>query len=265
MHESRLAVTALLFLLVIALLDSSAQAQSANPLRQALGAGAYFAEGNYGEPESTEILYFPLSYEADRGQWGFRLLVPWLEVTGLGNVLVNLGGITRAVAGTQRVTERGLGDVVASLVYRVEPFSDGAPFIDLRVDAKLPTADESKNLGTGETDYSVQVDLSQNVANSVVFATIGRNFRGKSSIYPGLQDSTFLQLGLARSIASNWNAGIFYDYRQAASDFSDESHELVPYITWQMTERWSFTALTTLGFTDASPDYSLLGQLSYRW
>ncbi len=257
-------VTALILLAIVAI-SGSLQAQSARSLQQSLSIGAYYAVGDYGEPENTEIDYFPVSYAANIGQWGFQLLVPRLAVTGLGNVLVNIGGLTRAVAGTKRVTERGTGDVVATLTYRFEPESTESAFFDVRMDVKFPTANASKNLGTGETDFSIQLDMSKNVANNVVFATIGHNFRGKSELYPGLEDGTFLQLGMARPVRASWSVGVFYDYRQAASDFSDESHELVPYFTWQLSERWSFTGLTSVGFTNASADHSVMGQLNYQW
>jgi len=252
--------------LVVAALSCTAVGQTPNPgLQQSLGFGAYYASGDYGEADTTEIFYFPLSYEANIGKWGFQVVAPWLEVTGLGNVLVNVGGVTRAVAGTSRVTSSGIGDVIASAIYRFDPLSSAAPFIDLRLDVKLPTADENKSLGTGEADFSMQIDLSKNMGNSVVFATFGRNHRGKSSLYSGLRDSSFAQLGLARPITERWNAGIFYDYREAASSYSQESHELVPYMSWQLSEKWSFTTLTTVGFTDASADYSVMGQLNYSW
>lgn len=253
------------WLLLLLVYSAQSSGQVANSLQQSLGIGAYLAEGDYGAAESTELFYFPVTYAIDAGQWGFQIQVPRLEVTGLGNVLVNVGGVTRAVAGTQRETAQGLGDVIASLVYRLAPISASAPVIDLRLGLKLPTADESKSLGTGETDYSLQVDVSQNAGKNILFATIGHNFRGKSELFPGLKDSSYLQVGLARPIAEKWNAGIFYDYRQAASDFADESQELVPYFNWEISDRWSFTGLTTVGFSEASADFGLMVQLNLRW
>lgn len=240
-------------------------AQAPQPVTQSLSLGAYFAEGDYGATDTTKIRYFPLSYEVRKGKWGFQALVPRLEVTGLGNVLVNVGGITRAVAGTQRTTERGIGDVITSVTYQFDPWSANAPFIDLRLDVKLPTADEQKSLGTGEIDYTLQLDLSKNLGSNLLFVSLGKNFRGTSSLYPGLQDSAFLQAGVARTLTTAWGGGVYYDFREAASVFSGESHELVPYVTWQLSEHWSVTGLTVWGFTDASADWSALGQISYRW
>ncbi|MEQ9210153.1 MAG: hypothetical protein RLN96_09980, partial [Pseudomonadales bacterium] len=82
---------------------ASSQAQQPPLPSNTLGFGAYYARGDYGEPSDTEILYLPVSYQRSVGNWGFQLLVPYLEVTGLGNVLVNIGGVTRAVAGTEEM------------------------------------------------------------------------------------------------------------------------------------------------------------------
>tara|TARA_B100000315_G_scaffold256833_1_gene303787 strand:- start:204 stop:1010 length:807 start_codon:yes stop_codon:yes gene_type:complete len=239
--------------------------QERPPLNQALSIGAYYARGDYGEPLDTTIRLFPVTYSLDRGKWGFQLMVPQLRIKGLGNVLVNIGGVNRAVAATQVSTSSGIGDSIATLIYRFDPISASAPFVDLRLDAKLPTADEEKGLGTGETDYSIQVDLSQNLGTTVIFATLGYYFRGTSTLYEGLQDSTFAQLAFAYPLNQDWRIGAFYDYREPASSFTPETHDLVPYVTWQLNEKWTFTAMTVLGFTEASADITALGQLSYRW
>ena len=230
---------------------------------QAITLGAYRAQGDYGEALDTKINYLPLGYELNRGNWSWQVVLPLLQVTGLGNVLVNVGGVTQAVAGNELTRESGMGDAVLSSIYHFEPI--GALFIDLRVDAKLPTADEGRALGTGETDIGAQIDLSANAGSAAVFASLGYNYRGKTELYPGLKNSLFAQLGYATALTDNFSLGIFYDFRQPASGFSPESHELAPYFSWQFSERWSFTGMTVFGFTDASADQAVLGQLRYSW
>ena len=251
--------------LLSAMLPLLAFSQEDSSLVQTLSFSSYYSEGDYGEPVDTEIFYFPVSYGANYGKFGLQLVVPYLQVTGAGNVLVNVGGIYRAVAGTQREKSHGIGDSILSMTYQMDPVTDAALFIDLRLDIKLPSADENKGLGTGETDYSAQVDLSKHVGNSVLFATLGYSFRGKSNIYQGLRDSAFAQFGIAKPLSQRLNIGMFYDFREQASVFSPEIHELVPYFSWQLSPKWTFTGMTTKGFTDGSAGLSALGQLSYRW
>ena len=252
-------------ILVSIIVIHGADGQEPPPLNQTLSIGAYYARGDYGEPLDTTIHYFPVTYSLDRGRWGFQLMAGQLRIEGLGNVLVNIGGVNRAVAATQVSTSSGISDSIATLIYHFDPISATAPFVDLRLDVKLPTADEENGLGTGETDYSIQVDLSQNLGTSMIYATFGYNFRGTSTLYEGLQDSAFAQLAFAYPLNQGWSIGAFYDYRESASSFTPETHDLLPYVSWQLNEKWTFTAMTAWGFTEASADITALGQLSYRW
>ncbi len=255
----------LLLLNGLVALSGPVQPQDYNAIKQTVSFASYFSSGDYGEDADTDILYFPVSYSVNRGNWGAQLTVPHLQVEGAGNVLVNIGGVNRAVAGKLRERNSGVGDSTLALTYQMKPFSDTSPFIDFRLDLKIPTADRDKGLGTGETDYSAQVDISQNYANSVFFGTFGYTFRGKTEFYAGLENSAYVQLGVARPIAPQWNVGVFYDFREPASTFSPEIHELVPYFSWQISNRWSFTGLAAFGFTQASAGTAVLGQISYSW
>ena len=239
--------------------------QDNNDIKQTVSMSSYFSSGDYGGDADTDILYFPVSYSARRGKWAAQLTVPHLQVEGVGNVLVNIGGVNRAVAGTQRESNKGVGDSTLAITYQMDPLSDTSPFIDFRLDVKIPTADRDKGLGTGEMDYSAQVDVSQNYGNSVLFGTFGYTFRGKTDFYAGLEDSSYIQLGIAKPLSKQWNVGVFYDFREPASTFSPEIHELVPYFSYQLSDSWIFTGLAAFGFTEASAGTAVLAQISYSW
>ncbi len=230
-----------------------------------LNLGAYFAEGRFNGHSDTTIRYLPVGYQWQGERWGFQLLTAGLSVTGVGNVLVNIGEVTRAVAGSEVTTEAGFGDTIAGVSYALAPFADWAPFVDLRLDVKLPTADENRSLGTGKLDFNLQVDLSQIYGGTTWFVSLGRNFRGRTDLFPGLNDNSFAQLGFARQLSERTSAGAFYDYREAPAVFARETHEIYPYVSFQLSSRWSLTALVGRGFTEGSADYALQGQLSYAW
>lgn len=259
-------------LLAISLLSSlfvglctQAVAQDQRDTKQTLSLASYFSSGDYGEGSDTEILYIPMSYTVNRGKWGAQLTVPHLKVEGVGNVLVNVGGVNRAVAGSEPETNSGLGDTSLAVTYQFDPLTSAGLFVDLRLDVKLPTADRKKGLGTGETDYSAQIDISRNYGSSVIFGTVGYTFRGETKLYPGLEDSAYVQLGLARPLSERLSVGVFYDFREPASIYSPEIHELVPYFNWQISDRWSFTGLAAFAGTDASAETAVLGQLNFSW
>ena len=238
---------------------------SAQQAEHRLHFGAYFAEGQFNGHSDTAIRYLPIGYQWRGERWGFQLSAAGLSVTGVGNVLVNIGEATRAVAGSEVTTETGFGDTLAGVSYALAPLAAWAPFVDLRLDIKLPTAEESRGLGTGELDLILQVDFSRPYGGMTWFASIGRNFRGRSELFPGLKDNNFAQLGFARQFSERASAGIFYDYREAPAVFARETHEIHPYASLRLAPRWSLTALLGRGFTGGSADYALQGQLSYEW
>lgn len=255
-----------LFLLVLLTpLSAGAQQGSQSDTTQALTAGYYRAQGDFGLNLDTSIGYFPLSYEFDRGNWGFQLLAAALEVEGPGAVLINLGGVNQAIAGSDITTERGVGDTIASAIYHIEPGSPSATFFDLRFDIKLPTASEAKGLGTGEFDYNLQLDASQQWRGLLLFSSIGYSVRGESELFTGLRNGAYVQLGAALNLGDRLSGGIFYDYREPTSDFTPESHELSPYLNWRLSGNWSITSLLSKGYTEASPDWSFYTSLRYSW
>jgi hypothetical protein len=48
-----------------------------------------------------------------------------------------------------------------------------------------------------EVDYTVQLDLSQSIANSTLFASFGYTARGDSKVYTDLENSAFAQFGFS--------------------------------------------------------------------
>lgn len=254
--------------------------------RHNLSAGAFYSRGKYGEQSDTSIYYYPLAYDYSYERWNFRLTVPYLRIAGMGNVIVNVGGVRADSEGVEengrenggegddvegvalwpgRIVEDGVGDAVLSGSYQLGSPASWAPFIDLTLEAKLPTADERRSLGTGELDLAVQLDFYQALGPATVFTTLGYRHRGRSELFPGLKGSVFVSLGLAQPLTRDLTLGLIYDYRQAAAEFSGESQELLPYISWSPAQHWTLMTYAVRGFTVDSADYGLGAQLSFRW
>lgn len=248
----------------------SAQEPDALPAQHNLSVGAYFSSGDYGELHDTTIHYLPVSYDYTASNWNLKVAIPYLEVSGAGNVLVNVGGIgTGDLSGFESsedsTTSRGKGDTVLSATYQFPSFAEGMPFIDLGIEVKIPTADEEKSLGTGKTDYGLQLDLYQMLGDSTLFATAGYKFRGKSTLFSEMSNSAYLSLGFSRPLSQKWSYGLIYDYREAASESSKETHEVLPYMSWLPAPGWTLMSYAVKGFTRDSADYALGMQLNYRW
>ncbi len=121
-----------------------------------LATGFDFSSGKYGAKLATDILYIPVTakYEWDDGF--VKLTVPYIVVTGPGGVVRGVGLLHPTRLRTTRTTAAGLGDVTASAGRTV--YSGDALSLDLVGNVKFGTADEKKGLGTGQNDYSGEVD-----------------------------------------------------------------------------------------------------------
>lgn len=251
--------------------SQAGQAQSsAEPAAPVIGhttaMGFYYSRGGYGESRDTRIRYLPVSHEVANGSWRFKTTVPVLEISGPANVLVNVGSVG-GFSGSRaaQVSAAGLGDVSFNLTYEVPAWSAKAPFIDVSAEFKAPTADPQRGLGTGRMDAGVQIDLYQLAGPLTVFASAGYRYRRVSPFYSGLENSFFASLGASANWGDALQYGLIYDFRQAASAFTGETHELLPYLSWSLSPLWSVMLYTVTGFTEDSADFAAGMQLSRRW
>lgn len=227
--------------------------------------GAFYSRGDYGDEyaeSDTRIRYLPFAHEIKRGNWRYKATIPALEISGPANVLVNLGSVGGLGS---RARASGLGDVVLNATYELPPLGENLPFVDLGLELKLPTADENRGLGTGRMDLGVQLDAFQVVKGNTVFGTLGYKYRRTSPVYPEIRNAWIASLGIGRAITENWQGGIIYDYRQAVSELSGETHEVLPYVSVSVSGRLQLMAYIIHGFTEDSPDRGLGVQMSFRW
>jgi len=257
-------------LAILALHGTVGHTQEAPAARNNLGLGAYYSTGDYGLEDDTSILFLPVSFERSIGNWNLQIATGHLQISGYGNVLVNVGGVGRnefveldETIGTS--TSRGVGDTVLSATYQWPGDGQSGVFLDIGVEVKLPSADENKGHGTGELDYGGQVDVYKLLGRTTVFSTLGYKFRGKSTLFDQMTDSAFVSLGFSQPVNERWSYGLIYDFREAASATSGETHELLPYVSWAPAQSWSLMLYAAKGFTIDSPDVAVGLQLGRRW
>jgi len=229
------------------------------------GTGFDYTSGKYGSTEKTDILYIPFYARYETGPAVLKLTVPYIRITGPGNVLgagadrVTLPG----VAGPRR-TESGLGDVVASAFYNVLSERRYPVGVDLGVKAKFGTADETKGLGTGENDYSLQADFFKPLGANSLFGSLGHRWYGSP---PGIHlDNVFYgSIGASHRFSSQASGGVAYDYRPRIIDGGGEISELTAFWSQHLSGGWKVQPYAVLGFGRASPDYGVGAQIAYSY
>ena len=264
LSNTRITLPCLLGVLACICFSSSLTvAQTMDGLR--ISSGFDYSEGDYGSTTDTAILYVPLTATYDVDSWRFRLTVPYIRIRGPGNVVGGgtEGPVVVGPGGGSVTTESGLGDLIGAISYSLSPGSSYLPYVDLTGKVKIPTADKSKRLGTGEFDYTAQVDLFQPIGPVTPYATVGYRVRGDSSSFT-LKDGFILAAGLGYRVSDKFTLGAIYDFRQASTSSSEDAQELAPYVTWRVTSDWSVNLYGVVGLSDGSPSSGGGLQLTYH-
>ena len=206
-----------------------------------LSADLKFMSGNYGGSGKIEDLYVPITARIDTGRFAFQLVVPYLR--------------TSTPVESGRTTESGLGDILGSVtVYDVLANKDGTLALDVTGAVKLGTADETKGLGTGETDVTVYVDGYHFHDTVTLLASVGYRWRGEP---PGLllDDVLLGSIGSVFAVTEQSRLGLIFDYRESALAGADDIQELTVLLSHGLSDRWNFEVSAFTGFTDSSPDW----------
>jgi hypothetical protein len=229
-----------------------------------LSAGVDYSTGKYGGTSQTDILYVPLTGKYETDKWVFKLTVPYILVTGPGNVVRDVGIIKDKAAGKQH-TESGLGDVVIGVSRNLVDITSSGTLVDLTGKIKFGTADAGKGLGTGENDYAAQVDVTQRVTSALsVFGSLGYKFVG-SPTGAELKNVVYGEAGVAVKISDGLRAGAFLDASQAPSPASGEEREVTGYLSQQLSDRWKLQVYGVHGFANGSPDWGGGAAVSFRF
>ena len=219
--------------------------------------GADYTTGKYGATQSTDILYIPFTGKYETGPWTYKLVVPYIRITGPGNV-VGAPGDTVVLSGGEsaRRTESGLGDIVASAFYNVLS-ERTAPFgLDLGGKIKFGTADENRGLGTGKNDVSVQADAFKPMGALTPFFTIGYRWYGDPAGV-NFKNVVYWSAGASYKLSQPTTVGVAYDSRPRIVDNGSHVSEMTAYVSHKLSPDWKVQAYYVHGFSTGSPDWGL--------
>ena len=228
--------------------------------------GIDYSRGDYGDSETTEMVYLPLTIKYRHFPWTTKVTIPWLTITGPESVTAGSGTVLtgRGNNGTT-ATDSGLGDVTASLGFALDTLwqTSGKTFVDLTAKIKLPTADADARLGTGETDYQILLDVAHAFDTITPFATFGYKWMGDTAD-TDYNDVFSLSLGADKRLSRSISSGLILDWMAAVTDDSDPRREWMAYINWRVSPRMSINLYGVAGFSDASPDQSIGLQFVFK-
>jgi hypothetical protein len=236
-----------------------------------LGAGVEYSSGKYGNTEATDIVYVPVTGKYVAGRLALTLTVPWISVTGPGGVVRGMGrlgmsgsgmmsggggmmGGGTGSTGTTRSTSAGLGDVIASAGYDI--YSTDATRFDLVGNVKFGTANANRSLGTGQNDYSAQVDAFRSFDETVVSMTLGYRING-SPAGISLNNTPYGAIGASRKLQDDTTMGMRFDMAKSPLPSASNLKQASVYVAQQVSPATEISFKAMKGFSDGDPDYGL--------
>jgi hypothetical protein len=213
--------------------------------------GFDYSAGKFGEAETTEIAFVPLSIQTARGPFTFKLAGGWLSVAGPALILDG-AGVAAAKPGVSRHAS-GFSDATFSAMYSIQQLYDRGVYVDLSARLKLPSASFKKGLGTGKVDGAGQLDLAVALGNFMPFATAGYKVNGVRETLK-VRNVAYGTLGLQYAWDERVATGLTYDYRQSALRTSSDPEEASLYLSYRVSDAWSFNAYGVVGLSRNSPD-----------
>jgi len=220
-----------------------------------LSAGMEYTTGDYGTDVDIEDLYVPITATLDFRKVAVHLTVPYLSVRAPeGTIIIGPGGEPIPGPG-EMTTNSGLGDIVGSVtVFDVVRSRRLGLALDLTGSVKLPTADETKSLGTGETDYSLRADLLKFVDQLTLIGSAGYKVRGDPA---GIDYDNVLtwSAGGSYKFSDQLKAGLFFDYRESSIAGNDPIRELSAFMSRRINGDWRLQVFALTGFTDSGPQW----------
>lgn len=226
-----------------------------------INTGVDYSSGDYGDVEDTDYLSVPvgIKYQADR--FYVKASISYVHAEGPSGIIPGEGGGTSGAPGGAITSRSGIGDLWLTAGYSL-PVSDSTWF-DLVGKAKLPTASESKFLGTGSTDFTAQGELLHSFGDVSVSAYGGRRFNGSSDIL-ALRDVWLAGAGVYFG-ADRLTVGLDYDWREGATVTSPEISEATASLTYKLNDKLRLQGYGYKGFADDSPDLGGGIQLLFRF
>lgn len=235
-------------LVLLTLSQSGMAAQGA----YSLSSGVDYSSGKYGEPTATEVTYVPFTGRYETDSWIFKLTVPYISITGPGNVIPNIGQNVNTSNAVR--TDAGLGDIVASTSYSLINSKRSGTIIDITGKIKFGTAEKFRGLGSGANDYAAETSVYKIMDSLSVFGTLGYKVFGQSLGYT-LNDVFYGSLGISKNMGELTSTGLIYDYRQATSTWGDPQQIWTVFLNRKINTRWKVQTYIFTGSGNSSPDY----------
>src|SRR5262249_53052078 len=227
-----------------------------------------YSEGKYGTGHTPQILEVPF-----RAEWSATdrldviLTIPYLWVHGRGDTTIVNGRPVRAVGRRpgQVSTEDGLGDILGEIDYTLLEDKGFVPDLTPFLEIKIPTADSSRGLGTGELDEKIGFYITKKFAAQwTAHVDVSYTFVG-SPPTANLRNVFDWSVGVSYDVTPSLKLSGYVDGATAVSSTQQSPLALRFRGEYKLTKQVQLTAETSVGLSHGSPDFTVLTGVELRF
>lgn len=212
--------------------------------------------GKYGSAHRTESVYIPLTFKRSFASADLSVTVPFLRQSSMG-LVTRVGGrpvrLSRGNAAVVNSEESGLGDIMLRGAYTLK--LDGPKSFDLGLAGrlKLPTADESKGLGTGEMDEGVGLEFAKEINPRLTLLADGYYTIIGDPEGADFNNEVSLDVGFYTPLRKNLGLTVLYETQSAIVDGNADPRSVSGTLSYGTQGGIQFAGGLTLGMSDGSP------------
>ncbi len=259
--EARIASLPALVLMSLLCATTQAGAETRASLRLL---PAYYS-GDFGTGISTDITYLPLIFGMTTKRHDLRVTVPFVSIRTEEPVTFAGGEvIRRGPGGAGSTSEAGPGDVVVQEEYFFVQGTVRRPWVSGIFRVKLPTADESRGLGTGEVDYGPGLGIVLPAGRRwTLVGALQYLVRGDP---PGadFRNTLWITAGAQARISDSGSVNLFYDDRQSILRGRENIRDLTLGYDRRLSPAVTFRSAAYVGLSDTAEDYGFSAGFSVR-
>jgi hypothetical protein len=267
-----------------------------------------YSHGNFGTNTTSEFIYAPFSIRRLFSKGDISLVIPSVtaitdgRTTLVGNTAFRVDdnsgsnsgsgsgsddncrrdnsgsgnnndvpcGTTTRIAG-QKVTTTGIGDVILRGRYYLVEEQDYVPLIAVTARLKLPTANASQGLGTGEFDHGYGIEMSKLIGQRwLVFFDGGYNFIGDPDLADGsgtlgLRNQYWWDVGTGYYVTQDWLASVYFEEYRALRAGLPNARDVFFSSNYRLSAAWRVNGGVAVGLSNGAPDYVVSIGTSYRF
>lgn len=232
-------------------------------------AGADYTNGDYGSDQETSILVAPFSAVYGNDRWRAGLTVTYVTVEGAPGVVPGatgalgsggpLSSVTDPLFGgdvaqdpilAPEIEEQGLGDTTLEIAFTPYVGEHGTRF-SMSGAARLPTGDEDRSLGAGETVLSAGAGVAQPLGERVaLYGAVGYTHATESD-----GGGAFAGAGVEGRVADGVLLGAAAEWSQARVAGTPERTQATLYSSFALTDDVRVAAYVLGGLSESAPDF----------